>query len=117
VSTEQASTRKAVVDLTDLATHEAYQSFVPLFGEGAICRIGTGSDADLVLPRSAYRDLARRQCSIVFAGEGIFVENDSPPTEILVNDAPPEPIMLDWGEHTLKLGEHRFRLGLTLEVG
>ena len=75
------------------------------------CTIGSGSRAELCLPRPGYAHVAQRQCQLELDSEGrVQLINLSPTTPCVLDGASLREQTIAVGEHLLAIGPSAFRL-------
>lgn len=92
----------------------AFEAQLQLGDEGGIDRvtIGTGPNADIVLPRAAFRRLARIEFELSLSDGGLWMQHMGTPRCCLVDGAPFTKDRLIAGSHALDIEGDCFELSV-----
>jgi hypothetical protein len=111
------SERTANIELIEMIGSEAgerWSTSIVLDAQGSKLRVGSGSNADIVLPRERYVDLGRAHFALVFLPGRMFYESFHPNPPAKLDGKSADGATFSEGEHALSIGDHHFQLVVKL---
>jgi hypothetical protein len=112
-SRERKSVGVELVALGASGVSARWSARVERAAQGSRIRVGSGRDADIVLPSDRFPRVGRLHCAIVFVREGTFLELYQADPVATVDGFPADNAVLGAKAHELSIGDYRFRLTIT----